>query len=297
MNEEAAQVRAFVDTVPGGDAPAADGVAGEAQAERQGRRRNRRGGRGGRDRDETRQGETAEAVTGDSAPLAAPQDEPVRESAEAAPLDAEGAPVAEGGERAERDGRRRGRGRGGRDRQRRDENGEAAAPAEASATDEPAADTTADEPRGVIAAHTETAEPAPAPAVADERPPAVVATAPVAPAPVPVPVAAPAPVAVVPSAPVAAPAVQASQAAFVLPTDQLASVAESAGLQWVNSDADKIRAVQEAMAREPKPVHVPREAKPPVAADEGPLVLVETRKDLSQVKLPFEADQGSQPQA
>ncbi|HJV60898.1 MAG TPA: hypothetical protein VJ743_08115, partial [Albitalea sp.] len=84
---------------------------------------------------------------------------------------------------------------------------------------------------------------------------------------------------------------------FVLPTDQLQAVAEAAGLQWVNSDADKIRAVQEAMASEPKPIHVPREPKPVVAIDEGPLVLVETRKDLTQFKLPFETSQASQPQA
>ena len=57
-------------------------------------------------------------------------------------------------------------------------------------------------------------------------------------------------------------------------------------------------AVQEAMAREPKPVHVPREPKPVVAIDEGPLVLVETRKDLTQFKLPFETQASSQqPQA
>jgi ribonuclease E len=56
----------------------------------------------------------------------------------------------------------------------------------------------------------------------------------------------------------------------------------------VNSDADKVRAAQEAMAREPQPVHVPRVITPVVLPDEGPLVLVETRKDLSQVKLPFE---------
>jgi ribonuclease E len=68
-------------------------------------------------------------------------------------------------------------------------------------------------------------------------------------------------------------------------------------LQWVNSDAEKIRAVQEAMANEPKPAHVPREPKPVVAVDEGPLVLVETRKDLAQIKLPFETAQGSHPQA
>jgi ribonuclease E len=30
--------------------------------------------------------------------------------------------------------------------------------------------------------------------------------------------------------------------------------------------------------------------RPPVIIDEGPLVLVETRKDLSQMKLPFETE-------
>jgi hypothetical protein len=39
-----------------------------------------------------------------------------------------------------------------------------------------------------------------------------------------------------------------------------------------------------------KPVHVPRERPPVVVVDEGPLVLVETRKDLGQVTLPFEAE-------
>ena len=37
-----------------------------------------------------------------------------------------------------------------------------------------------------------------------------------------------------------------------------------------------------------KPVPVARVPKPVVAIDDGPLVLVETRRDLSQVKLPFE---------
>jgi len=46
--------------------------------------------------------------------------------------------------------------------------------------------------------------------------------------------------------------------------------------------------VQEAIAAEPKPVHVPRERPPLVEIDEGPLVLVETRKDLAQITLPFE---------
>jgi len=99
------------------------------------------------------------------------------------------------------------------------------------------------------------------------------------------------------AAPVAVAAASAPVETFVLPLDRLQAVAESAGLQWVNSDAEKIRAVQAAMAAEPKPVHVPRERKPLERVDEGPLVLVETRKDLTQFKLPFETAQGSQPQA
>ena len=47
--------------------------------------------------------------------------------------------------------------------------------------------------------------------------------------------------------------------------------------------------VQAAIAAEPKPIHVPREIKPVVVLDEGPLVLVETRKDLRNMPLPFEA--------
>jgi ribonuclease E len=75
---------------------------------------------------------------------------------------------------------------------------------------------------------------------------------------------------------------------FTLPLDQLQQVAKSSGLHWVNSDADKVAAVQAAIAAEPQPVRAPRERPAPVVIDEGPLVLVETRRDLSQVKLPFE---------
>jgi ribonuclease E len=77
-------------------------------------------------------------------------------------------------------------------------------------------------------------------------------------------------------------------APYVLPTASLSEMAQGAGLEWVHSDADKVRSVQEAMAREPKPVHVPREPKPVVIVDEGELKLIETRKDLSQFKLPFD---------
>jgi ribonuclease E len=75
---------------------------------------------------------------------------------------------------------------------------------------------------------------------------------------------------------------------YELPLNALQSLAGAAGLEWVGSDAEKVRAVQAAMAAEPKPVHVPRAPQPPVVLDEGPLVLVETKKDLAQLKLPFE---------
>jgi ribonuclease E len=78
---------------------------------------------------------------------------------------------------------------------------------------------------------------------------------------------------------------------FELPVAQLAQVAEGSGLQWVNSDAQKIAAVQAAIAAEPAPPRVPRERPPAIVIDEGPLVLVETRRDLSEMKLPFEQGQ------
>ncbi|MDP1936983.1 MAG: Rne/Rng family ribonuclease, partial [Hylemonella sp.] len=75
---------------------------------------------------------------------------------------------------------------------------------------------------------------------------------------------------------------------YALPLGELNQIADTAGLQWVNSDADKVAAVQAAIAAEPKPVHVPRERPAPVVIDEGPLILVETRKDLRDLNLPFE---------
>ncbi|MBS7351246.1 MAG: Rne/Rng family ribonuclease [Comamonas sp.] len=84
------------------------------------------------------------------------------------------------------------------------------------------------------------------------------------------------------------PPVAAEQPAFALPVESLQALAAQAGLQWVQSDADKVVAVQAAIAAEPAPVHIPRERPAPVVMDEGPLVLVETRKDLGNLVLPFE---------
>ncbi|MEY2677336.1 MAG: Ribonuclease [Pseudomonadota bacterium] len=68
--------------------------------------------------------------------------------------------------------------------------------------------------------------------------------------------------------------------AFSLPVADMQAVAQSSGLEWVNSNPERVAAVQAAIAAEPKPVHIPRERPPVVVLDEGPLILVETRKDL-----------------
>jgi ribonuclease E len=76
--------------------------------------------------------------------------------------------------------------------------------------------------------------------------------------------------------------------AFALPVHDLVKIAQDSGLSWVNSDAEKVAAVQAAIASEPKPTHIPRERQAPVAQDDRPLVLVETKRDLSKTTLPFE---------
>jgi ribonuclease E len=70
--------------------------------------------------------------------------------------------------------------------------------------------------------------------------------------------------------------------------DSLQAIASDAGLQWVNSDAAKVAAVQAAIAAEPAAIHVPRERPPVVEADTGPLILVETKRSLADMALPFE---------
>ena len=279
----------FEDTV----SPAPEGESAAAQAEREGRRR-RRGGRGRRDRDDARVGENGvevDAEAGDAAAAvsteAAPAAEPVAADAGAG-VDARG---DESTEEGREEGRRRRRGRGGRNRE------EAQADAVAGDAVAPAAEADAAPVAAEVAAPV-VAVAAVAAAVVTE---AVVADA--APAPV-VDVPAVAPVAEVVAAPVAeavpevvaqAPAVAAPAAvavvaapAYVLQLDELAAVARSAGLEWINSDADKVRAVQDAIASTPAPVRQPREPRPVVVVDEGPLILVETRRDLAGLQLPFE---------
>ena len=289
-------------------APPQAGDAPEAQGEAQpGRRRGRRGGRGGRDRDEARDGENrpAGAALDDSGLMVPPSSaDNAPDSGLQAQADGQAEPAmhgTDGGERPE--SRHRGPGRDRNRRPRRDE--AAAAPVQLALAGDMAFDAErADEVRPVEAlteapaVHDVTAVQTPMPMPMPMPMPASIAAPMAAPmsSPTPAPTLAPAttPAAFVPpAAPALVAAVAATPAVSVpryeLPLSTLQAIAASSGLEWINSDADKIRSVQEAMAREPRPMHVPRERKPPVQLDDGPLVLVETRKDLSQIKLPFEA--------
>ena len=82
---------------------------------------------------------------------------------------------------------------------------------------------------------------------------------------------------------------------YQLSVSDLEAVASQSGLIWVNSDAEKIAKVQAAIAAEPAPIHVPRERVPTAVVDHGPLILVETKRDLSQMQMPFDS-QASNPQ-
>ena len=304
-----AAVPAFVDS----QGQPVDASASANASERDGGRRRRR--RGGRDRGEGRaldangevQPEAGDSLNGeagaDTVPTAA-------ESGER-PAAAAGTPAAEGESsdrpEAEREsGRRRGRGRGprreveaGAETQAGSEFGESSGGKAAEATEAPAAVASAAEALPALQLTADANADAPATATAtananahsnahsnadanddandDADAPATAATAQAAPAPT---------ASQPPQPPQAAEPIEFAR--YTLPADELQAVARDAGLEWVGSDADKVSAVQAAMAAEPQAVRVPREPKPPVSIDEGPLVLVETKKDLSQLKLPFE---------
>jgi ribonuclease E len=253
-------VQPFVDTVPvpipPGSPPAEPGTEG-------GRRRRRRGGR---DRGEGRSAD--EAQTGLS-PEGAESAEtgPVPELAVAA--DAGARADAPDGERPDGERGRRRRGGRGRNRDRQGTEDGEQAPAEAAEGGQPAAAQRRDDVPPPAAESTQRS-PVPPAAPAVEEPAEPPATAPAA----------------------ARKAEPVRIEPFQLSVEALASLAASAGLDWVQSDAGKIAAVQAAMAAEPRPVHVSREPRRYVLDDDGPLVLVETRKDLSQLKLPFDQAAG-----
>ena len=222
------------------------------------------------------------------------------------------APSEESGEpRAPRE--RRSRDRYGRDRRERaprdaqEGEGHAAEATPQAPAEEPAATTEAPAQEHVPtrssyfsvpveAAPAVTAAATAAPVAAPAPPDSPVASVAAAPAPAPLreqrqPAAAVAPVKT--PEPVAVPSGLPKVAAYDLPLEAMNEVAQASGLQWVNSNPERVAQVQAAIAAEPKPIHVPREVKPVVQVDEGPLVLVETRKDLRDVTLPFESSSAS----
>ncbi len=314
---EAAAHLAQVGAVDGEVSLEADGRGERAPRRERGERAERPEGNARRERGE--RGERRErAPRPAEAPAAEGQPQDLNAPVlEAAVVEGEGLPQATNAEGEPR--QRRSRDRYGRDRRERGERPardaaaqpafDAAEPAEGQAQVFVPEQNDAEPARRSYFSATpaETAAPAAQPAVAPVVA-APAAAAPVAAAPVVAPVAAPvaqapvlAPVEIAPvaapvvAAPVAAPQAAAPVAAglpqiasFTLPVDALHGIARESGLEWVNSDAEKIAAVQAAIAAEPKPVHVPRERPAPVVLDEGPLVLVETRRDLRDMTLPFE---------
>ena len=239
------------------DARQAEGAPMEGE-----RQRRRRRGRGGRDRDENRR--EADGVSSGVEP-------PVETLAIGeGPAGAEAEPRADFGDEG---GRRRGRGR-----QRREEREAPGVELEAAAESvefgaHGAMASAAPEHSAALMAVVE-------PAAAEVGIGATQVTE------------APPPTAMPMAGAVTSPVTQAAPVAeaFELPIDELREIARSAGLEWINSDAERIQIAQQAIADEPKPARVPRQPRPPVVVDEGPLILVETRKDLAQLKLPF--DQG-----
>lgn len=329
---EPAQTVSPAETLPSAEATSeAGGAESQERSGRRRNRRGGRGGRD-RDDSQPQNLEAVASDSADAgevktdaprfneedAPLAPPS--VVEAQASFVSHETEGMPATEGGAP---EGRRRNRGRG-RDRQRRDERGEALteSPQQSLADGQPQQDAfdanaaAMNDTNGYALAAEDASVPVRmAAALAEKKLPSAAAIPqaateaepnwqPATPANVlmpesVVPAAPPPPVPQLPEslaliASTTATTATATRAPenFVLPLDELQAIAGEQGLQWVSSDAEKIRAAQDAIAREPKPVHVPREIKPAVSLEEGPLVLVETRKDLSQVKLPFETGNG-----
>ncbi|WP_291008010.1 Rne/Rng family ribonuclease [Hydrogenophaga sp.] len=282
----------------GHNAGAAPAVTDNANDSGDNQRRERRGRNDGR-----RRSGGAEVAEGQAQPqLDSTQAQPAGDDAQTNPTTDAPASEESGEGRAPRERRGRDRDRYGRDRRERAPRDEAAPAEQAAAFEDtaPQGEATSEQAPARSSYFTlpvEASAPAPVSApVANE--PVTAAETPVEPRPValrPVaqaPVARPAPVA---AAPVAAPAPQGlpKVQTFALPVDEMQQVAQASGLEWINSNAAKVAEVQAAIAAEPRAIHVPREIPPSVVVDEGPLVLVETRKDLRNTTLPFENTQNS----
>ena len=288
-------------TIDAAASPAPAGIPGlesAAEGDRDGRRRRRRGGRGGRDRDETNAELGLECETPPAGPEAS-----VGTAAEVLSSTAPEAPQGPTGEapealpREDQSSRRRGRGcreRGPRERRAEDAGLEGTATAPAAGTE--GAGMTAAPTEDARALATTEAVQAPGPDFGEPVTPTaedreVERMEPVTLAEASGLGAATGSQAATPhrdSAQAEPRATRVEPVRFELPVEALSQLADDAGLAWITSDPQKVAAVAQAIAAEPRPVHPPRERKPVPVIDDGPLVLVETRRDLSQIALPFE---------
>jgi ribonuclease E len=272
------------------DGRAPDAARADAGSERAAR--SGRGGRGGRNERSRRPDDnTGNDLVIDQS-RAAPSNQDLMAAREP---DAVG---AESAERSEAIGGRekRSRDRYGRDRAPRSERPDLADRPESAPRDEPAMPEEASaEPRksyftasaeAPVKAMPPSAISAPASTATEPLPSPVMVT----PTALPAPVVTPAVVTVVADAPVTGAAGMPKLQPFELPLGELTEVAQSSGLSWVNSNAEKIAAVQAAIAAEPKPIRVPRERPATVQLPTSPLVLVETKRDLRNMTLPFEEE-------
>jgi len=276
-----------------GEATGPDGVS----AEREPREGRSRGGRGRRND----RGPRAEDGSMEAPASAAPDAAGTAEATVGTPEGQEG----------RESGQRRSRDRYGRDRGERGGRGERGERTDAAPQTGASQDQEVQEVEHVVRASYFT-QPAAAPVVTEAAVPAPVAVssptpaekiaaepapvaaeqaAPLAEAPVAAPLQAPAATAPAKAAAVAVSPSPASSgmpkvSGFALPMDDLQAVAQTSGLQWVNSDPARIAAVQAAIAAEAPVVHTPRERPAPVQIQEGPLVLVETKRDLAKPDLP-----------
>ncbi len=200
---------------------------------------------------------------------------------------------AQGGHEGEQAREKRSRDRYGRDRAPRGERGER--PDRAPRDSQPpmegfAADSQGSDAPPALVDHAPRASYFAVKEPASAAPVAQAASTPVAqamPTPVPAPVSVPLPTLSTSVLAVAAQGLPKVQA-FELPVESLNQVAQTAGLAWVNSNPEKAASVQAAIAAEPKPIHVPRERAAAVQVDTDPLILVETKRDLRTMTLPFE---------
>ncbi|MDO5654297.1 MAG: ribonuclease E/G, partial [Brachymonas sp.] len=281
-----------------------DGERGEKQsparemAETDGdnNRRDNRRERGGRDRQRTSAPETAEATTLPVVAQADKRDDATAPMTDTAPLSQGETAFENAGQGSESGDNRERRERRSRDRYGRDRRNRDRQPATAS-NDEDGQATSGSAFAQPAASHEDTAEPvagrsyfspqanAPVPDLLGTVPaePEVASTVQVS-----MPDVAAKEVEQA-ARPAAMPVVQ----AYALPDAQLQQIAASAGLQWVHTDADRLSVVREAIAAEPQAVHVPRERPPAVQLDDGPLILVETRKDLRELVLPFDTPENA----